>query len=82
MAKLVEVVTDVTGRVDVPRSHARERVRGLLEGVGIPEPARRLDGYPHQLSPENAGALEVNLRRGRAGAQAVASGSGAGVPAD
>ncbi|GAB2878773.1 ABC transporter ATP-binding protein [Pseudoduganella ginsengisoli] len=28
----------------------RERVLALLEEVGIPEPARRIDAYPHELS--------------------------------
>src|SRR5678815_4547118 len=31
-------------------SAARERAIGLLEHTGIPEPARRVDAYPHQLS--------------------------------
>jgi peptide/nickel transport system ATP-binding protein len=29
---------------------ARERTLALLDEVGIPEPARRIDAYPHQLS--------------------------------
>lgn len=32
------------------RRAARARALALLEQVGIPEPARRLDEYPHQLS--------------------------------
>ena len=32
------------------RDAARERALELLEQVGIPEPATRLDAYPHQLS--------------------------------
>ena len=32
------------------RREARERALALLERVGIPEPARRLDSYPHQFS--------------------------------
>ncbi len=32
------------------RREARERAIGLLERTGIPEPARRVDAYPHQLS--------------------------------
>ncbi|MCU0833905.1 MAG: ABC transporter ATP-binding protein [Chromatiaceae bacterium] len=32
------------------RRQVRERVQGLLQAVGIPEPARRVDEYPHQLS--------------------------------
>lgn len=34
----------------VSRAAADERARGLLARVGIPEPAKRLDAYPHQLS--------------------------------
>ena len=32
------------------RSAGRERARQLLEMVGIPDPERRLDAYPHELS--------------------------------
>jgi oligopeptide transport system ATP-binding protein len=32
------------------RQEARDRARGLLEAVGIPDAARRLRGYPHQFS--------------------------------
>ncbi len=32
------------------RSEARKRVLELLELVGIPDPARRIDSYPHELS--------------------------------
>jgi peptide/nickel transport system ATP-binding protein len=32
------------------RAAARDRAIGLLQEVGIPEPARRFDEYPHQLS--------------------------------
>ncbi len=35
---------------NVSRSAARRRAAELLELVGIPEPARRLDDYPHQFS--------------------------------
>jgi oligopeptide/dipeptide ABC transporter ATP-binding protein len=34
----------------VTRKEARNRAVALLELVGIPSPARRLDDYPHQLS--------------------------------
>ncbi len=34
----------------VGRAAADERARDLLARVGIPEPAKRLDAYPHQLS--------------------------------
>ena len=34
----------------VSKAEARERARALLQEVGIPDPAARLDAYPHQLS--------------------------------
>ncbi len=34
----------------VPRAQERERAESLLHSVGIADPARRLDAYPHQLS--------------------------------
>src|SRR3981189_2788448 len=34
----------------LPRAAARKRTLDLLEQVGIPEAATRLDAYPHQLS--------------------------------
>jgi peptide/nickel transport system ATP-binding protein len=34
----------------VSKAEARERARALLQEVGIPDPAERLDAYPHQLS--------------------------------
>jgi peptide/nickel transport system ATP-binding protein len=34
----------------LPRGAARRRARELIESVGIPDPARRLDEYPFQLS--------------------------------
>ncbi len=37
-------------RRGVGKSEARERTIELLASVGIPEPARRLDDYPHQFS--------------------------------
>jgi peptide/nickel transport system ATP-binding protein len=35
---------------DVTKQAARERVIELLELVGIPDPKRRVDAYPHELS--------------------------------
>jgi peptide/nickel transport system ATP-binding protein len=46
-AQLIEAV-----RVhrDVPKQHARERAIELLGLVGIPDPKRRVDEYPHEFS--------------------------------
>ncbi|HET9655916.1 MAG TPA: ABC transporter ATP-binding protein [Kineosporiaceae bacterium] len=35
---------------DVPKKQARQRAVDLLGRVGIPEPTRRVDDYPHQFS--------------------------------
>ena len=35
---------------DVTRREGRERAIELLEGVGVPAPASRVDAYPHELS--------------------------------
>jgi peptide/nickel transport system ATP-binding protein len=35
---------------DVPKKVARDRAIDLLRRVGIPEPTRRVDDYPHQFS--------------------------------
>jgi ABC-type dipeptide/oligopeptide/nickel transport system ATPase component len=35
---------------DVSRAEARERAKEMLELVSIPDPEKRLDDYPHQLS--------------------------------
>ena len=44
-------VTEVLRRhQDLPRGQARDRAAHLLGRVGIPDPARRLGEYPHQLS--------------------------------
>ncbi|MDQ1293583.1 MAG: peptide/nickel transport system ATP-binding protein [Actinomycetota bacterium] len=44
-------VTEVLHRHQkLPRGSARERAADLLDQVGIPDPARRLGEYPHQLS--------------------------------
>lgn len=34
----------------VPRARARERVLDTLRAVGMPEPERRIDAHPHELS--------------------------------
>jgi oligopeptide/dipeptide ABC transporter ATP-binding protein len=37
-------------RPDTSKSQARERAVALLESVGIPSPAQRVDDYPHEFS--------------------------------
>jgi len=46
-AQVVEVIRT---HQHVSRKVARERAVTLLSDVGIPDPVRRLDGYPHQFS--------------------------------
>ncbi|MBV8192279.1 MAG: ABC transporter ATP-binding protein [Alphaproteobacteria bacterium] len=45
--QIAEVLTTHT---DLTRAAARDRALKLLELVGMPDAARRLDAYPHQLS--------------------------------
>ena len=46
-AQIAEAVRVHEGR---PRNRVRDRVVELLRAVGIPDPTRRVDEYPHQLS--------------------------------
>jgi peptide/nickel transport system ATP-binding protein len=45
-----QIAEGVLAHLRVSKAEARERARGLLQEVGIPDPAARLDAYPHQLS--------------------------------
>jgi peptide/nickel transport system ATP-binding protein len=45
-----QIAEGVRAHLPVTRAEARERARALLQEVGIPDPAGRLDAYPHQLS--------------------------------
>jgi peptide/nickel transport system ATP-binding protein len=45
-----QIAEGVRAHLPVSKSEARERARGLLQEVGFPDPAGRLDAYPHQLS--------------------------------
>ena len=45
-----QIVEVLTAHADLGRRAARARALELLELVGMPDAARRLDAYPHQLS--------------------------------
>jgi peptide/nickel transport system ATP-binding protein len=45
-----QVLEAIALHSDMPTAAARKRVIELFEMVGIPDPARRLESYPHQLS--------------------------------
>ncbi len=45
-----QLVEAVLAHRDVPKAKARERAIELLGLVGIPDPGRRVDDYPHELS--------------------------------
>lgn len=45
-----QIVETIREHENISRTAAREKAVGLLRMVGIPEPARRLEDYPHQFS--------------------------------
>jgi peptide/nickel transport system ATP-binding protein len=45
-----QIIEGILAHFQMPRSKARERALHLLQEVGIPDPAGRLQAYPHQLS--------------------------------
>ncbi len=45
-----QLVEAVQAHQDMPKAKARERAVELLGLVGIPDPARRVDEYPHEFS--------------------------------
>jgi peptide/nickel transport system ATP-binding protein len=47
-AQIVEAIR--THRPEVGKEEAHERAARLLDSVGIPDPDRRVDDYPHELS--------------------------------
>jgi peptide/nickel transport system ATP-binding protein len=47
-AQIVEAIR--AHRAEVGKDEARRRTIELLDSVGIPEPERRVDSYPHELS--------------------------------
>jgi peptide/nickel transport system ATP-binding protein len=45
-----QIVEQIRAHTDLSRRAARARARELLEAVSLPDPARQVDRYPHQLS--------------------------------
>jgi oligopeptide/dipeptide ABC transporter ATP-binding protein len=45
-----QIIESITLHLCMSRREAREYAAELLNSVGIPDPARRLDSYPHELS--------------------------------
>lgn len=45
-----QIAETIRAHLPVSRKEARGRAESLLTEVGIPDPSRRLGGYPHQLS--------------------------------
>jgi oligopeptide/dipeptide ABC transporter ATP-binding protein len=45
-----QLIEAIQAHQDLPASAARDRAVELLELVGIPDPARRADHYPHEMS--------------------------------
>ena len=45
-----QITESLVYHLDMSKKDARDTAQRLLTSVGIPEPARRLDEYPHQLS--------------------------------
>jgi len=45
-----QIVEAIRAHRPLPKARARARAIELLELVGIPDPARRVDAYPHELS--------------------------------
>ncbi len=45
-----QITESLTHHLDMPKDAAKDTALALLTSVGIPEPSRRLNEYPHQLS--------------------------------
>jgi len=45
-----QITESIHAHLDVSRTFARELALSLLESVRVPDPQRRMDEYPHQLS--------------------------------
>jgi oligopeptide/dipeptide ABC transporter ATP-binding protein len=44
------IAETIRAHLDCPRAEARERAVAMMREVGIPDPVRRANAYPHQLS--------------------------------
>ncbi len=45
-----QIMESITLHLAMPAREAKEYAAGLLNSVGIPDPSRRLNSYPHELS--------------------------------
>ncbi|MGV3650003.1 MAG: ABC transporter ATP-binding protein [Devosia sp.] len=45
-----QLIETITTHLPLSRNEARKKALGLLEEVGIPDPERRIDAYPHEFS--------------------------------
>lgn len=45
-----QITEGIRFHLDVPKDEARAQALQLLDSVGIPDPARRINQYPHELS--------------------------------
>src|SRR5690606_16231345 len=45
-----QIVETIRTHLPLSREEARRKAVGLLDRVGIPDAARRIDDYPHQFS--------------------------------
>ena len=45
-----QLVEAVVAHHDIPKARARDRAAEMLELVGLPEPRKRLDAFPHEFS--------------------------------
>jgi peptide/nickel transport system ATP-binding protein len=45
-----QIAEQIRAHADVSAQEARSQTLGLLRSVGIPDPDRRIDSYPHELS--------------------------------
>jgi len=56
-----QVVRYIRAHQKLDRHAARERAIGMFEAVGIPDPTRRFDAYPHELSGGMAQRVSISI---------------------